>query len=75
MKPTQWIALLRCAGGVSTRLQVERVPALVTAGGRESHMLEVLTVVEQSLEGWETHQGHTRHLIVDTWVLEEERVT
>lgn len=38
-------------------------------------MLEVLTVVEQSLEGWETHQGHTRHLIVDTWVLEEERVT
>lgn len=38
-------------------------------------MLEVLTVVEQSLESWETHQRHTRHLIVDTWVLEEERVT
>lgn len=30
----------------STRLEVEHVPATVTNGGRESHVLEILTVVE-----------------------------
>lgn len=53
---------------------MESVPASVTFGGGESHMLEVLTVVQQSLERWKTHQRHTRHLIMDTRVLEEERV-
>lgn len=61
-------------GGGSTRLQVECVPAEVTFGGRESHVLEVLTVVKESLECWKTHQRHTRHLIMDTRVLEGDRV-
>lgn len=42
-------------------------------------MLEILAVVKQSLECWKAHQGHTRHLIVDTWLLEkisvEEKIT
>lgn len=37
-------------------------------------MLEVVAVVEQSLERWKTHQRHTRHLVMDTRVLEEESV-
>lgn len=53
---------------------MEGVPASVTNGGRESQMLEVLTVVEQSLERWKTNQRDTRHLIMDTWVLEEDSV-
>lgn len=76
IKATQWIVFLRTwsSGGVGTRLQVESVPALVTIGGRESHVLKVLTVVKQSLERWKTHHRHTRHLIMDTWVLHEGRV-
>lgn len=53
---------------------MERVPALVTTTGRESDMLEVLAVVQQSLESWKTDQRHTRHLIVDTGVLKKKRV-
>lgn len=57
---------------VSTSLWAESVPAAVAAGGRESHVLEVLTVVEQSLERWKTNQRHTRDLIMDTWMLKAE---
>jgi len=63
---------MRPTGSASMRLQVESVPASVTFGGKESHVLEVVTVVKQSPEGWKTHQRHTRHLIMDTRVLEKE---
>lgn len=53
---------------------MERVPALVTTISRESDMLEVLAVVQQSLESWKTDQRHSRHLIVDTGVLKKKRV-
>lgn len=34
-------------------------------------MLEILAVIKQSLECWKAHQRHTRHLIMDTWLLEK----
>lgn len=34
-------------------------------------MLEILAVVKHGLEGRKAHQRHTRHLIVDTWLLEK----
>lgn len=57
---------------VSTSLWAESIPAAVAAGGRESHMREVLTVVEQSLKRWKTNQRHTRDFIMDTWMLKGE---
>lgn len=59
----------------NTRLDVESVPAAVTTGGRETHMLEILTVIEQSLQCWKTHQRHPRHFIANTRVLDDERAT
>lgn len=58
----------------STSLWAESIPAAVAAGGRESHVLEVLTVVEQSLERWKTNQRHTRDLIMDTWMLKYKTI-
>lgn len=34
-------------------------------------MLEILAVVKHGLECRKAHQRHTRHLIVDTWLLEK----
>lgn len=34
-------------------------------------MLEILAMIKQSLECWKAHQRQTRHLIVDTWLLEK----
>lgn len=34
-------------------------------------MLEILAVVKHGLEGRKAHQRHTRHLIMDTWLLEK----
>lgn len=37
-------------------MRVESGPSLVAIGGTEGDVLEVAAVVEQGLEGWETHQ-------------------
>lgn len=50
---------------------MECVPALITITCRDGNMLEILAVIKQSLECWKAHQRHTRHLIVDTWLLEK----
>lgn len=56
------------------RPEVGSVPAPVTAGGRERHVLEILTVIEQRLERRETQQRRPGHLVVNARVLDEERV-
>lgn len=43
---------------------------MVAIGGTEGDVLEVAAVVEQGLEGRETHQRQAGHLVMDTGVLQ-----